>query len=47
MGSVSDASLGEQFDTAYVDVPYADVFHVLVPTDASAIDPMFQLHWTP
>ena len=27
-----------------MDVPYADVFHVFVPTtDASAIDPMFQL----
>ena len=24
-------------------MPYADVFHVLVPTDASAIDPLFQL----
>ena len=42
-GASPDASVGEQFDTAYVDVPYADVFHVLVPTDASAIDPMFQL----
>ena len=42
-GASPDASIGEQFDTAYVDTPYADVFHVLVPTDASAIDPMFQL----
>jgi hypothetical protein len=42
-GASPDASVGEQFDTAYVNVPYADVFHVLVPTDASAIDPMFQL----
>ena len=42
-GASPDASVGEQFDTAYVDIPYADVFHVLVPTDASAIDPMFQL----
>ena len=42
-GASPDASVGEQFDTAFVDVPYADVFHVLVPTDASAIDPMFQL----
>ena len=42
-GASPDASVGEQFDTAYVDVPYADVFHVLVPTDASAIDPLFQL----
>lgn len=40
-GASPDASVGEQFDTAYVDVPYSDVFHVLVPTDASAIDPMF------
>jgi hypothetical protein len=42
-GASPDASVGEQFDTAYVDEPYADVFHVLVPTDASAIDPLFQL----
>jgi hypothetical protein len=42
-GASPDASLGEQFDTAYVDVPYFDVFHVLVPTDASAIDPAFPL----
>lgn len=42
-GASPDASVGEQFDTAYVNMPYADVFHVLVPTDASAIDPMFQL----
>lgn len=42
-GASPDASVGEQFDTAYVDVPYYDVFHVLVPVDASAIDPMFQL----
>lgn len=42
-GASPDASLGEQFDTAYVGVEYADVFHVLVPTDASAIDPLFQL----
>lgn len=42
-GASPDASVGEQFDTAYVDVPYSDVFHVLVPIDASAIDPAFQL----
>ena len=42
-GASPDASVGEQFDTAFVNVPYADVFHVLVPTDASAIDPLFQL----
>jgi hypothetical protein len=42
-GASPDASVGEQFDTAYVDVPYYDVFHVLVPVDASAIDPTFQL----
>lgn len=42
-GASPDASIGEQFDTAYVNVAYADVFHVLVPTDASAIDPLFQL----
>lgn len=42
-GASPDASLGEQFDTAYVDMAYADVFHVLVPIDASAIDPAFQL----
>ncbi|MFZ8836272.1 MAG: T9SS type A sorting domain-containing protein [Flavobacteriales bacterium] len=42
-GASPDPSVGDQFDTAYVDVPYADVFHVLVPTDASAIDPMFTL----
>ena len=42
-GASPDANAGEQFDTAYVDVPYADVFHVLVPTDASAIDPTFPL----
>lgn len=42
-GASPDASLGEQFDTAYVDVAYEDVFHVLVPIDASAIDPAFQL----
>ena len=38
-GVSPDASLGEQFDTAYVDVPYFDVMHILVPTDASSIDP--------
>jgi hypothetical protein len=42
-GASPDATLGEQFDTAYVFTPYADVFHVLVPTDASAIDPLFAL----
>jgi len=42
-GASPDPAAGEQFDTAYVDVPYFDVFHVLVPTDASAIDPMFTL----
>ena len=42
-GASPDATAGEQFDTAYVDVPYVDVFHVLVPTDASAIDPAFAL----
>ncbi|MDB4694004.1 T9SS type A sorting domain-containing protein [Flavobacteriales bacterium] len=42
-GASPDPSVGDQFDTAYVDTPYADVFHVLVPTDASAIDPLFAL----
>ena len=42
-GASPDPSVGDQFDTAYVDMPYADVFHVLVPTDASAIDPLFAL----
>lgn len=42
-GASPDASVGEQFDTAYVDVAYNDVFHVLVPIDASEIDPAFQL----
>lgn len=42
-GASPDANAGEQFDTAYVDLPYADVFHVLVPVDASAIDPAFPL----
>ena len=42
-GASPDASIGEQFDTAYVNIPYADIFHVLVPTDASAIDPAFAL----
>ena len=42
-GASPDATAGEQFDTAYVYTPYADVFHVLVPTDASAIDPLFAL----
>lgn len=42
-GASPDASVGEQFDTAYVDVDYNDVFHVLVPVDASEIDPAFQL----
>tara|TARA_Y100000385_G_scaffold196333_1_gene203292 strand:- start:1336 stop:2121 length:786 start_codon:yes stop_codon:yes gene_type:complete len=42
-GASPDATAGEQFDTAYVFTPYADVFHVLVPTDASAIDPLFAL----
>ena len=42
-GAAPDATAGEQFDTAYVDTPYADIFHVLVPTDASAIDPLFAL----
>ena len=38
-GAYPDASVGEQFDTAFVGVPYLDVFHVLVPEDASAIEP--------
>lgn len=38
-GASPDATLGEQFDTAYVGVPYVDVFHVLVPEDASDIEP--------
>lgn len=42
-GASPDAAIGEQFDTAYVDVAYSDVFHVLVPIDASAIDPAFAL----
>lgn len=42
-GVSPDASSGEQFETAFLNVPYLDVFHIVVPTDASAIDPMFQL----
>jgi hypothetical protein len=42
-GASPDATLGEQFDTAYLNEPYSDVFHVLVPVDASAIDPAFTL----
>jgi hypothetical protein len=42
-GASPDASVGEQFDVGYLNQPYADVFHVLVPTDASAIDPTFAL----
>ena len=42
-GVSPDASSGEQFETAYLNVPYSDVFHIVVPSDASAIDPMFQL----
>ena len=38
-GAFPDATLGEQFDTAFVGIPYLDVFHVLVPEDASAIEP--------
>ena len=38
-GVSPDATQGEQFDTAYVDEPYYDVMHVLVPIDASSIDP--------
>ena len=42
-GASPDASLGEQFAQGTVGVPYSDVFHVLVPVDASAIDPAFAL----
>ncbi len=42
-GASPDATLGEQFDTAYLNEFYEDVFHVLVPVDASAIDPAFTL----
>ncbi|MGY8941643.1 MAG: T9SS type A sorting domain-containing protein [Flavobacteriales bacterium] len=42
-GASPDASIGEQFDTAFVDTPYMDVFHVLVPTDASVINPAADL----
>lgn len=42
-GASPDATLGEQFETAYLNEPYSDVFHVLVPVDASAIDPAFTL----
>lgn len=42
-GVSPDPLSGEQFDTAFLNVPYSDVFHIVVPTDASAIDPMFQL----
>ena len=42
-GYFPDPSLGQQFDTVLVGVPYSDVFTVVVPNTASAIDPMFQL----
>lgn len=42
-GASPDASLGEQFAQGTVGVAYSDVFHVLVPVDASAIDPAFAL----
>jgi len=42
-GASPDASLGEQFAQGTAGVPYSDVFHVLVPVDASAIDPAFAL----
>lgn len=42
-GASPDATLGETFDNAYLNEPYSDVFHVLVPVDASAIDPAFTL----
>ena len=42
-GASPDPSVGEQFDVGYVNQSYSDVFHVLVPTDASAIDPTFTL----
>jgi hypothetical protein len=42
-GASPDASVGEQFDPGFVGTAYSDVFHVLVPTDASAIDPAFAL----
>ena len=38
-GAFPDASVGEQFDTAFVGTPYLDVFHVLIPEDASDIEP--------
>jgi hypothetical protein len=42
-GASPDASLGEQFAQGTVGVAYSDVFHVLVPLDASVINPAFAL----
>lgn len=42
-GASPDATIGEQFDAAFLNEFYEDVFHVLVPVDASAIDPAFTL----
>ena len=42
-GYFPDPSLGQQFESAQVGEPYFDVFHISVPTDASAIDPLFAL----
>jgi len=42
-GYFPDPSLGQQFETVLVGVPYSDVFTVVVPNTASAIDPMFLL----
>jgi len=42
-GASPDATVGEQFDTAFLNEFYEDIFHVLVPVDASAIDPAFTL----
>ena len=42
-GLSPDASLGEQFDTAYLGVPYSDVFHMLVPTTTSPFAFSFSL----
>ena len=42
-GYFPDPSLGQQFASAQVGEPYFDVFHISVPTDASAIDPLFAL----
>ena len=42
-GYFPDPSLGQQFDTVQVGVPYSEVFSIAVPSAASSIDPDFQL----